>query len=803
MKTRNSTLLSTVVLFFISSSQVLAQTTRTVCSSGCNFTTIQAAMTAATSGDTILLNVNGAFTEKNIAIPEKNLVLKGLGKTTTILQSAASRASGSGGRIFSYLAPTGAGNNSFTVLDMTIRYAIAPLTDIAGGGQYQSLGGVLYATAPKGFKVTFDNVKLYANETTAGNVNNSGGACFYVSATGSGYTNNAELTITNCDFDDNKVANSSGTSLSDGPCFDLLGSPGKLKVDKCTFTNNNGYTRGGVSYVGSNWEVSFSNSSFENNTCRNGDGGCFYAASGLSYSFDNCLFSNNTAVYVSPVNGNNGWGGVYRGKAAKFNNCTFYNNSAVKGGAIYRNNSPTNGEMQILNCTFYGNAASGTGSSIHYGNGASTSAFPLTLINSIFTNGGGASTGDIHFALAYSQLTTNIKNYCNSVSTEYSTPGTAPVFAFTSSNTTLGLSSAPALNGGTIKSLALTSASTLIDAGTNTSGATYDIAVKDQRDYSRQDGAIDVGSYEYSGLTDDAVKPEISFTAPGNALTTGDRTITATISDANGVYWYQQNTDQRPRIYFRKNGGSWNSAAGTLSSGDGINGTWQFTIASAAMGGLAFGDQVSYYIIVQDVSTNANIISSPANAVASSVNSVSAAPVPQSYIIGSVVPVKLTGFVAKTNGVNALLNWTAGNTATITQFIVQRSSNGSNWNDIGTVPVTISTQYSFTDAALAEGSYYYRLKINDEDGRSTYSELKMIKMQRSNAIFSLKGNQVSNGTLLVTIHRKTALAFFDTNGQLLWTKNLLPGMQQIDVSNFAKGLYFLRADGLTKQIRLQ
>lgn len=796
MKPNKFTSLLSGLFLLVSASQSTAQTTRTVCTSGCNFTTIQAAMTAASSGDIILLNVTGAFTEKNIVIPEKNLTVRGLGKTTTILQSAATAANASGGRIFSYVDPAGAGSNEFTVEDMTIQNAYAPVD--AGN---QAIGGVLYAKGPKGWKVSFNNVRMYNNQTQAGASNNSGGACIYISATPTvtPFTYNADLSLTNCDFESNYLGNPVTNSW--GACLSLLGSPARLTVDNCNFKNNTAYNGAGVIYCGSNWIINIKNSLFDNNTYRvAGEGGCFKGTSG-NWNFDNCLFSNNKALL------GNGYGGVFTGAGAKFKSCTFANNQAVKGGAIYRPNSgfAVNGnlEMQIINCTFSGNQASSTGRSIHYGNAASASSFPLVLVNSIITNGGGTAPSEFHFVLPYSQLATNLKNYCNSISTENATPGTTPVFDFTSSNTTLGLSTTLASNGGNIQSLALINTSTLINAGTNVTGSTYDISIKDQRNYSRHDGTIDVGSYEYNGLTDDAVKPVITYTALGNTLATTDRTINATITDANGVYWFPQTTDLRPRIYFRKNSGSWNNAVGTLSTGNGLSGNWNFTISSAAMGGLVNGDQVNYYVIAQDISTNANIISSPANVVATSVNAVTAAPVAASYLIGSTLPIKLTSFTAKTSGSNALLDWAVSEEINVAHYALERSTTGSSWSNIGILPAAHSNQYSFTDPALATGTYYYRLRVVDLDGRVTYSESRVIKILGSDATFSIMGSQVSNGMLQVAIHRKTALSLFDTNGKLVWIKQFVPGVQRIDVSSYAKGIYFLKADGSAQKIQLQ
>src|SRR5688572_25438732 len=74
-------------IFFI---HPISAATLTVCPSGCGYTTIAAALTAASNGDIIHVNVNGSHTENGILI-NKSITIKGNGKSTTFIQAAASR----------------------------------------------------------------------------------------------------------------------------------------------------------------------------------------------------------------------------------------------------------------------------------------------------------------------------------------------------------------------------------------------------------------------------------------------------------------------------------------------------------------------------------------------------------------------------------------------------------------------------------------------------------------------------------------------------------------------------------------
>src|SRR5262249_46997857 len=103
-----------------------AATTWTVCASGCDYTSIQAAIAAPTTvdGDTLALAA-GTYTEAGISL-DKSLTLQGEGASTTIVQAAASMGPASDG-VFIIAAGVTA-----TLQDLTIRYG--HLIGGSGGG---------------------------------------------------------------------------------------------------------------------------------------------------------------------------------------------------------------------------------------------------------------------------------------------------------------------------------------------------------------------------------------------------------------------------------------------------------------------------------------------------------------------------------------------------------------------------------------------------------------------------------------------------------------------------------------------
>ena len=145
---------------------------------------------------------------------------------------------------------------------------------------------------------------------------------------------------------------------------------------------------------------------------------------------------------------------------------------------------------------------------------------------------------------------------------------------------------------------------------------------------ARNTNTPDIGADEGTFVAIDLASPNIVFTALANDTTTGNRILTATITDATGVY---RTGALQPRIYFRKYiAGTLLSTQGAFVSGTSVNGTWNFTIDATLMGGLTVGDSVYYFVVAQDSSVANNLGSFPAGAEGSNVNTLLVNPIQNS-----------------------------------------------------------------------------------------------------------------------------------------------------------------------------
>lgn len=94
------------------------------------------------------------------------------------------------------------------------------------------------------------------------------------------------------------------------------------------------------------------------------------------------------------------------------------------------------------------------------------------------------------------------------------------------------------------------------------------------------------------------------------------------------------------------------------------------------------------------------------------------------------LPMVLADFTATPKGGTVVLAWAAFPDGQPASFTIQRSLDGLAWNDIGVVQAdagaTQETDYTHTDVSPVTGDDYYRLYIQNADGSSNYSPVRMV-----------------------------------------------------------------------------
>jgi len=272
-----------------------------------DFATIGAAISAATSGDTILV-ADGTYSAQNV-LTSKVLTIKSVnGPASTIVNC--------GGNYFGTYQGSGTLIQGFKFQN-----------------SISSLGVVSLQTS-----ATIDNCVF---------INNNSGFNFNPACINTAGTNNT-VNITNCSF-----------NLNQG--LGAIQANSILNVTDSTFTNNSGQFGSGAIYANTA-TGQITRCTFSGNASDSGDqGGAIYWVNG-SVTCTDCSFTNNSSNVA---------GGAVEIGAQGLDSpltlirCFFAGNSAPKGGAVSASVSSNHtSSTTATNCIFVGNSASSDGTAI-------------------------------------------------------------------------------------------------------------------------------------------------------------------------------------------------------------------------------------------------------------------------------------------------------------------------------------------------------------------------------------------------------------------------------------------------------
>ncbi|RIJ42606.1 T9SS C-terminal target domain-containing protein [Pontibacter oryzae] len=161
------------------------------------------------------------------------------------------------------------------------------------------------------------------------------------------------------------------------------------------------------------------------------------------------------------------------------------------------------------------------------------------------------------------------------------------------------------------------------------------------------------------------------------------------------------------------------------------------------------------------------------------------------------LPVELVSFKARNSDDAVELQWVTASEDKNSHFEIERSSDGRNFNGIGSVQGQGSTQwqtkYTFTDTNPQPGTSFYRLKQVDDDEKYTYSSIVSVSRALNHVIkvyptitsdeINVSANLPFSNALIVDMRGRHVMQFA-ISGQAL------PGV--FDVRSLPSGMYVLQ-----------
>ncbi len=172
-----------------------------------------------------------------------------------------------------------------------------------------------------------------------------------------------------------------------------------------------------------------------------------------------------------------------------------------------------------------------------------------------------------------------------------------------------------------------------------------------------------------------------------------------------------------------------------------------------------------------------------------------------------ILPIVIRSFVATKNDKAVNLDWSTSSESNGSHFEIERSQDLSTWSQLGTVDAIGESatvqEYSFLDDKLPlnartyHKTFYYRLKMVDNDGQSEYSEVRSARFDLDGEGDFLVYPNPSINEVYVNLSNISAesgpatMNILNMNGQLVKKVSLETSDDiRVDISDMAAGVYY-------------
>jgi Secretion system C-terminal sorting domain len=175
------------------------------------------------------------------------------------------------------------------------------------------------------------------------------------------------------------------------------------------------------------------------------------------------------------------------------------------------------------------------------------------------------------------------------------------------------------------------------------------------------------------------------------------------------------------------------------------------------------------------------------------------------FFVGSAatpLPVSLISFSGKNQENSIQLNWHTSTETNFSHFEIQKSSTNKEFGTIGKVTGNQSAIYNFTDTNPTEGQNYYKLKMVDLDGTSSFSKTIALNFEKNGYYLSVE-NPVKEGEFTVrSNYESPKFSMVNSLGKKIeiFDRKRDDNLYKISIKNITTGLYFLLTESKGKII---
>ena len=167
------------------------------------------------------------------------------------------------------------------------------------------------------------------------------------------------------------------------------------------------------------------------------------------------------------------------------------------------------------------------------------------------------------------------------------------------------------------------------------------------------------------------------------------------------------------------------------------------------------------------------------------------------------LPVSFSRFTATRNDTRVSLKWQTPSESNNRLFEVQRRTTRNDFETIASIPSkapngnsSVLLSYEFDDMNNFKGSSYYRIRQVDRDGKSTYSQIRIITNVAGDKIL-IYPNPSTNGTVSVTFNSTEPrhIDIVDNTGRIVQQWKSYTD-QDLKINKLSIGVYLLKTKNL-------
>lgn len=172
--------------------------------------------------------------------------------------------------------------------------------------------------------------------------------------------------------------------------------------------------------------------------------------------------------------------------------------------------------------------------------------------------------------------------------------------------------------------------------------------------------------------------------------------------------------------------------------------------------------------------------------------------------ITSTLPISWGNVSVTKTGKNALIKWNTLSEEKSAYYLVQHSSNNTQWNNIAKLDAAGNSQdeqrYQFLHESPSAGLNYYRLILVDVDGKQEFSKVVSANFHIDKAPFTLFPNPATFGTVQVSIAEAGTMLVYNSAGVQVKIIALQAGTTTVDISALPTGVYQIKIHEETKTL---